>query len=216
MKKYLVLLALPFLMIGCAKEPAETLPSLPIDFSETTSSSSGESKTETSISISSEESESNSESSSQREPTYQWVKVDKENCGLTSDDSTEPVQLSLQSHIDDFITYDLEIGAPCYLHSKFHEFVMKPGSYIKSITTEYHVDRLIVDFYGAKGTFFEVYDNASGTGDALDYHASSNKSEDEADGIVYEYAINGNDWCIKNNTEYNKPGIYSLIVVFIA
>ena len=195
MKKILFLLALPLLMTGCAKEPAEVLSSLPIDFSNTTSSSND---------------------SSNVEPTYQWIKLTPENCGLTKDDSTSSISVTLNSEIDSSIKYSIEIGAPCYLHSKFHEFVVKPGAYIKSLTDEYVVERLIVDFYGGKGTNFDVYSNSEGTGDALEYHKSNNKPEDSADGIVYEYAINGNEWCIKNNTEFNKPAFYSIIVVFLA
>ena len=199
MKKYLFLLALPLLMTSCAKEPAEALSSLPIDFSNTTSTSNGSSL-----------------ESSEAEPTYQWVKLTPENSGLTNDDSTSSKLVTLNSEIDSSIEYSIEIGAPCYLHSKFHEFVVKPGAYIRSLSDEYTVDRLIVDFYSSKGINFDVYSNSEGTGTALEYHTSDVKPEDSADGTVYEYAINGNNWCIKNNTEFNKPAFYSIIVVFLA
>lgn len=206
MKKCFIIFALPFLMAGCANQPAEMLPSLPIDFSNPPSSTEPSSVSESEVST--------EVSSSEKEPTYQYVKLDKENCGLSSDDSTSAIQLSLSSLIDSSVTYELEIGVPCYLHSKFHEFVMKPGSYIKSLS-QYTVDRLIIDFYGAKGTNFEVYSTADGTGSAIEYHESYNEPEDSDGGAVYEYPINGTEWSIRNNTDVYKPGIYSVIVVFL-
>ena len=148
--------------------------------------------------------------------TYYQVKLTPENCGLTNDDSSAAKTVTLNPDSSSSIEYSLEIGAPCYLHKTFHEFVMKPGAYIKSIDSQYVVDRLIIDFYGAKGTNFAVYSNSEGAGTALEYHESTIEPEDSSDGIVYEYAINGNEWCIKNDTEFNKPAFYSIIVVFLA
>ena len=148
------------------------------------------------------------------EVTYYSVKLTPENSLITSADTTESYTVNLASAEDANVQYSIEIGAPMYLSTKAHEFIMKPGSYLKSVSTD-KVDRLIVDFYGGKGINFGVYANAAGTGDALEYHESTVQPEDPNDGgTVYEYAINGNAWCMKNITEYNKPGIYSLTVVF--
>ena len=148
------------------------------------------------------------------EVTYYSVKLTPENSLITSEDTTENYDVTLNSAEDAETQYTIKIGAPMYLSTKAHEFIMKPGSYLKSVST-YNVDRLIVDFYGGKGVNFGVFANADGTGTALEYHESSVQPEDPNDGgTVYEYAINGNAWCMKNITEYNKPGIYSLTVVF--
>ena len=110
--------------------------------------------------------------------------------------------------------YDLILGNPCYLSTKAHEFIMKPGSYIKSVST-YTVDRIIVDFFGSKGVNFGVYADSTGEGTALEPHESDITPEDPNDGgMVYEYSINGNAWYMKNITANNKPGIYSVTVVF--
>lgn len=149
------------------------------------------------------------------EVTYYNAKLTSENSLITSEDTTENYQVNIASNEDTTVTYSMEIGAPCRLSSKAHEFIMERGSYVKSIS-EYKVDRLIVDFWGGKGVNFGVYANADGTGEALEYHESNVTPEDQSDGgVVYEYAINGTAWCLKNITEFNKPGIYSLTVVFV-
>ncbi len=148
------------------------------------------------------------------EETYYSVKLTPESSLITSEDTTTNYTVNLKAEEDETVLYSIEIGAPCYLSTKAHEFIMKPGSYLKSVSTE-KVDRLIVDFWGGKGVNFGVYANADGTGDVLEYHESTVQAEDPNDGgIVYEYAINGSAWCLKNITEFNKPGIYSVTVVF--
>lgn len=148
------------------------------------------------------------------ETTVYKAKLTPENSLITNEDTTEAYTVNIASEEDAETKYSIEIGAPCYLSTKAHEFIMKPGSYLKSVS-EYTVDRLIVDFYGGKGINFGVYANLEGTGEALEYHTSNVLAEDPDDGgIVYEYAINGTAWCLKNITEYNKPGIYSVTVVF--
>ena len=75
---------------------------------------------------------------------------------------------------------------------------------------------VVSDFFGSKGVNFGVYANSEGTGEALAYHESTVEPEDPTDGgMVYEYQINGTAWCLKNTTEFNKPGIYSITVVFL-
>lgn len=197
MKKLLLLFIFPLMLVGCAKEPAETLSSLPIDINGQSSSS-----------------QSSEQESSNNGPAYHYVKLTPENSGLTNDDSTEIIPLTLDSSVDNSVKYELAITNPCYLHAKFHEFVVKPGACIFSMS-EYTVDRLIIDFYGEKGVFFDVYDNNEGKGAALEYHSSTYEPEDSDGGMVYEYSIQSSGWCIKNNTEFNKPGFYSITVIFL-
>jgi len=145
------------------------------------------------------------------------AKLTPELSTLTSDDSTEKVSVSIASNEDANVKYDMEIGNPCYLKTLSNglkEIIVKPGAYIKSVS-EYKVDRIIVDFFAGKGVNFGVYASADGSGDALEYHESSIAPVyPEDNGVVYEYAINGNAWCLKNNTEFNKPAFYSITVVF--
>ena len=146
--------------------------------------------------------------------TAYTAKLTPENSLITAEDTTVAYNVSIASAEDANTKYEMTIGAPCYLSTKAHEFIMKPGSYIKSVST-YTVDRIIVDFYGGKGVNFGVYANTEGTGEALAYHESTIAAEDPNDGgIVYEYQISGSAWCLKNITEFNKPGIYSITVVF--
>ena len=195
MKKILFVLPLVMLLGACAKEAGSQLSSLSIPDSYSGEPSEGEVRTYT-------------------------AKLTPDNSGLEKDgdgnplDSTAPINLSLPSTQDANVKYDLILGDPCYLSTKAHEFIMKPGSYIKSVST-YKVDRIIVDFFGNKGVNFGVYANSDGSGEALESHVSTIPAEDPDDGgLVYEYEINGNAWYMKNITEYNKPGIYSVTVVF--
>ena len=185
MKKILFVLPALLLIGACAKEPASELSS--INLSESVESG--------------------------QTPSFYTAKLTKSNSGLTTDDSTEAIQTEIASDQDATVKYKFEIGAPCYQHSKFDEFIVKQGAYIKSVSN-YVVDRLIVDFYSTKGVNFNVYANAAGTGDPLEYHTSTVQTVDPDDGgMVYEYAINGTEWCINNTTSY-KPGFYSITVVF--
>lgn len=150
------------------------------------------------------------------EATYN-AKLTPEVSSLTDTDSTEKVSVSVPSNEDANVKYDLEIGNPCRLKTLANglkEIVVNPGAYIKSVS-EYKVDRLIVDFYNGKGVNFSVYANAEGSGEALTYHESQAASVYPEDhGVVYEYAINGSAWYLKNITEFNKPAFYSITVVF--
>lgn len=144
------------------------------------------------------------------------VKLTADNCGLPSDysESTEIVKPEIETEEDKNVKYTFEMGVPCYLTTKAHEFIVGVGSYVKS-SSEYKVDRIIVDFFGKKGIHFGVYSNSDGSGEALEYHQSSIPPEDPSDGgIVYEYSVNSTSWCLKNVTEFNKPGIYSITVIF--
>ena len=139
--------------------------------------------------------------------------LNSSNSGLTKDESTSELQVALVV-ADSTQTYSVKIGVPCYIHTSFPEIVMKSGAYFKSVS-EYRVDRLIVDFFGSKGVFFDVYANKEGTGATVGYYKSTVTSSDvEGGGMVYEYPINSTGWIIKNNTENNKPGFYSVTVVF--
>lgn len=146
-------------------------------------------------------------------PTMLSAKLSKANSGLTSEDSTEVKSLSLPVEGSE-ATYSLEIGVPCYNHSTHDEIIMKPGAYFKS-NSSYKVDRLIIDYFGTKGTNFDVFNNLDGSGEKLVGHESSVQPVDPTDGgKVLEYSIGGSEWIIKNNTEVNKPGFYSVTIVF--
>ena len=148
------------------------------------------------------------------EVTYYTAKLTPENSLVTAEDTTTNYTVHIPSTEDAEVIYDIEIGAPMYLSTKAHEFIMKPGSYLKSVST-FKVDRIIVDFFGGKGVNFGVYAASERTSEPLAYHESSIAPEDPTDGgIVYEYSIQGNAWYMDNITEFNKPGIYSVTVVF--
>ena len=192
MKKVLFLIPFIILITACGKAPQEALP----DLSDITT-------------IDSEGSEI--------PVTFYQSKLTPSNSTLTADDSTEKIHVNIVSDEDEK-TYGFEIGNPCYLKnlsSGLQEIVMKPRAYISSYNNTYKVNRLIIDFYGGKGVNFEVYDNLTGKGTALPYHESNVVATDPSDGgQVYEYEINGNDWIIKNNTEFNKPAFYFFSVVY--
>lgn len=194
MKKILFVLPLVLLLGACAKEPGSQLSSLSIPDSYSDSASEGEVRTYTA------------------KLTPEETKLEMVDGQPV--DSNAPIDITLKADQDKNVTYDLILGSPCYLSTKAHEFIMKPGSYIKSVST-YKVDRIIVDFFGNKGVNFGVYANSDGSGEALESHVSTIPAEDPDDGgLVYEYEINGNAWYMKNITEYNKPGIYSVTVIF--
>lgn len=199
MKK--ILLLIPFLMLltACGKPAESALPSINIITSESES-----------------ESHESSSVSSETESFY-LSKLTPENSTLTTDDSSEKVHVDITS-LDGSKEYGIEIGNPCYLKnlsSGLQEIIVKPGAYISSFNGTYKVNRLIIDFYGGKGVNFEVYNNLTGEGTPLAYHESNIAAADPSDGgQVYEYEINGKDWIIKNNTEFNKPGFYSISVVY--
>ena len=154
-----------------------------------------------------------SELSSINETTY-TATLTKTNCGLTTDDSTEEITTIIKAKQDESIEYSVKIGVPSYQSGKYNEFIIKQGAYIKS-NSDYHVDRLIIDFFGNKGTNYDVYANKDGSGEKVAYHESSIQPEDPNDGgVVYEYPINGNEWCISNSTVY-KPSFYSITIVFL-
>lgn len=145
------------------------------------------------------------------------VKLTADNSTLTTSDSSESIQVELASQEDSNVKYKFEITAPCYLNTKSsvaNQIGVKPGAMIKSVS-EYTVEKITVDFYGGKGINFQVFNNTTHTGDALEYHASSITPTDPSDsGTVYEYAINANGWCLYNHTEFNKPSFYYISVVF--
>ena len=135
------------------------------------------------------------------------------NSGLVNDDSTSVISVSLdiKEHEE---KYQLDFSSGCYLHSSHPEFVIKSGSYFKSVSN-YHVDRLIVDFFGGKGTFFDVYASNDGSGEKVMYHSSEITPIDkDGGGVVYEYPIDSSGWMIKNNTTDNKAAFYSVTIVF--
>lgn len=150
--------------------------------------------------------------------TYQ-VKIDPASSGLSTTESSENISVNLTSKEDQNVSYQVEFGATCYLNDchNYPEFLIKLDGYIKSVST-YTVDRLIIDFFGSKGTIFDVYSNSVGTGEPVTYHTSTISPVDPSDGgMVYEYPINANGWMIKRSSglvDKQKPAFYSITVVF--
>ncbi len=136
---------------------------------------------------------------------------------LTEQDSKEitTVELSIPDRKE---TYKVEIGKDCYIKTTnggFKEIIVKPGSYIKSVSN-YKVDRLIIDTFGKKGINFNVYDNVKGEGDAIHEHESEVQPVEPGDGgMVLEYPINTSEWIIKNETKFNKPAFYSVTICLV-
>lgn len=145
------------------------------------------------------------------------VTINPTSSSLTATDSTENVSVSIPSNEDSNITYSVEFGAPCYINNKYPEIMVKLDGYIKNLST-YTVDRLIIDFFGTKGTIFDVFANESGTGNPVEYHSSSVSPIDpDGGGMVYEYPINSSGWLIKRSSGLNenqKPAFYSITVIF--
>ena len=135
------------------------------------------------------------------------------NSTLTKDDSSEVKHVSLEIP-DSSEVYEVEIGTPCYLKETsghFFEIIVKPGAYIKSVSTV-TVDRLIVDIYGGKGINFEVYNNVEGTGEQVKEYSSTIPPTEPGDGgLVLQYPINSTGWIIKNTSSF-KPAFYSISV----
>ena len=138
-----------------------------------------------------------------------------EKTSLTSADSTasEIVTLTIP---DTDKTYELEISANCKLNTKgaMPQIQLASGSYIKSVS-EILVDRLIIDYYGGKGTFYTVYSNNEGTGSKVrDYEPPKDLQlyDKDGGGKALQFPINSTGWMIKNETEYNKPTFYAIYI----
>ena len=146
--------------------------------------------------------------------TMKSVKITYQNNGLTTDDSTEAVQKSLDIEGSDQ-KYTFEISANCYNHAKYAgEWVLKSNAYIKSIS-EYKVDRLVIDYMSKKGFGFGVLDANNNAVTAHDSNVATEFTGENDYGAVAEFPINGNSWKI-NNTAGDKPGacLYSVTVIF--
>lgn len=150
------------------------------------------------------------------EGTY-TVKLTADNSTLTTDDSTEAIQVELSSNEDANVKYKFEITAPCYLNTKSavsNQIGVKPGAMIRSVST-YQVEKITVDFFASKGQNYQVFNNVERTGDPLEAHVTNMTPVDPSDGgAVYEFSVNSNGWCIYNHTEFNKPSFYYISVVF--
>ena len=148
------------------------------------------------------------------EQTTKSVKITADNNGLTTDDSTEAIQKSLDIEGSEK-KYTFEISANCYNHSKYvGEWVLKADAYVKSVS-EYKVDRLVIDYMSKKGFGFEVLDSNNAVVTAHDSTVATEFTGENDFGAVAEYPINGNSWKI-NNTAGDKPGacLYSVTVIF--
>ena len=148
------------------------------------------------------------------EANMHTVKLKKNNCGLTTSYSTEEITTTLKSLDDENVEYSVKIGSSAKQHSDYDEFVLADSSYVKA-NSNYVVDRLIIDFYGPS-VKFAVYNNLEGSGTELEYHESTVESDYPTEyGVVYEYAINGKEWTVKNVSAPYKSSFYSISVVFV-
>lgn len=136
------------------------------------------------------------------------------NTSLTSSDSTasEIVTLNVPNSEK---TYQVEISAGCKLNTKgaAPQIQLNPGCYIKSVSG-FTVDRLVIDYYASKGTFYTVYNNKEGTGEHVkDFEAPKAVAIDsDGGGAVLQFPINSTSWIIKNETEFNKPTFYAIYI----
>ena len=138
-----------------------------------------------------------------------------EKTSLTSTDS-EAAEIVTLTIPDTDKSYQVEISAGCKLNTKGAEpqIQLAPGSYIKSVS-EFTVDRLMIDYFGTKGTFYNVYNNKEGAGTPVgDYEAPKDivTYDPDGGGKVLQFPINSTGWMIKNETEYNKPTFYAIYI----
>ena len=145
------------------------------------------------------------------------VVLDVESSTLTTEDSTEAKVVTLKAKENEAITYQLEIGSPCYTKTvkgtSFQEIIMKNGGYFKAIS-EYKVSVLRCDIFEGKGVNYEVYASGEATGEALEKKGSSaTPVYPEDSGAVYDYEVNANSWLIRNSS-VNKPAFYSVTIFF--
>ena len=145
------------------------------------------------------------------------VSLTPTNSQLTTDDSTSAivVELAIPERTE---TYKVEISANCYLKTTsggYQEIIMKPGSYIKSVS-KFTVDRLVIDYFSKQGENHSVYANNKGTGNKVQSHESTiTPTEPDDFGKVLEYPINASGWMIKNETEFNKPALYYVTICLV-
>ena len=145
------------------------------------------------------------------------VVLDPTSSTLTTDESSETLTVTLKAKEDENITYQIEIGAPCYLKAvkgtSFQEMVMKQNGYFKPISN-YKVSIVRCDIFEGKGINYEVYNNVEATNDKLEPKKSSaTPIYIEDNGAVYDYEVNNNEWLIRN-VLVNKPAFYSVTIFF--
>ena len=140
------------------------------------------------------------------------VKLKKSNDGLTTDDSTDVSEVSIDIEGTEE-KYTFEMGPNCWNHPNYEEIGMKDNAYIKS-KSNYVVNRLVIDYMSKNGTNFAVKD---GNNSIVTAHESTVETEFKGSkdyGAVLEYPISGNAWSITcSSTEY-KTFLYSVTVVF--
>ena len=178
MRKQLLVLFAPLLMMGCAQEAEPPLPPAPAE-------------------------------------SYTVVLNDVSST-LTSADSDHTFTVTLPSIEDPEVTYEVEIGGPCYLKNVglYNEIILKDGCYFKSVS-DYKVNRIICDVYIGKGINYSVLDTADGSGEELDRHDSEISPVDtDPNAKVFEYEVEGSEWRINNKS--NKAGFYSVTIIFEA
>lgn len=141
------------------------------------------------------------------------VKMNKANCGLTTDDSAVAFEISLDIDGEE-AQYTFEIGPNCYAHSTYEEFAIKEGGYITA-KSEYYVDRLIVDYMSKNGTTFKVEDASGKTAKKHTASLPTEYSGANDYGETLEYPIKGTSWKITNSGDGFKAFLYSIRVIFI-
>ncbi len=145
------------------------------------------------------------------------VVLDVESSTLTTEDSTEAKVVTLKAKENEAITYQLEIGSPCYTKTvkgtSFQEIIMKNGGYFKAIS-QYKVSLLRCDIFEGKGVNYEVFNSLDASTSALEKKASTaTPIYPEDSGAVYDYEVNAEGWLIRN-VSANKPAFYSVTIFF--
>ena len=145
---------------------------------------------------------------------YYYVKLTKNNCGLSVNESTEIVNtiLSATDEEGNESEYQLtfNINPPCYQHSKYDEIVLKSGSFIEC-NSSYRISYIAIDYFSLKGIKFTVSDSSK----EIKGNKSKIAPQDVDDGgAVLDYDIKGNYFKIAHSaSEFEKPALYSVLVV---
>ena len=140
--------------------------------------------------------------------------ADLSTMGTDKAGSATDVDVLVKSNEDETVSYEFTIGANSYKKqgTDVFEIIVQGSSYIKSKST-YKVSRLILDYFGMKGTNFTVY----GGEEVKEAHSSTIQPIDSNDpgAVVNEFEINSTSWSIVNDGSTNKKtSIYSITVIY--
>ncbi len=164
------------------------------------------------------------------EKTYYAVQLTAANSTITEEDSVGITTITLEASLyyapevpeeselmplkaEEPVTYTFEIGPAAYLgtsKSGVSEIQLKELNYIRSVSN-YKVDRICVDYFGAKGLKHSV-NNTIGE---LEGSTSQLATLDPNDGgEVMDYPILDTYWNVAHNGSGKCASIYAITVIF--